>query len=81
MKNSQQVSQAKTDTYRILKQVVNTDEDIEDAVLRTIIDKIRQESGIAADVPADRLVDLSVLREAKAELKKTGPVVHPLLPF
>jgi len=53
------------DTYRILKQVVNADGDIEDAVFKSIIDKIRQESGIAAEVPAERLVDLSILREVR----------------
>jgi ABC-type nitrate/sulfonate/bicarbonate transport system substrate-binding protein len=58
------------DTYRILKQVVNADGDIEDAVLKSIIEKIRQELGIAGEIAAERLVDLSVLREAKAELKK-----------
>ena len=58
------------DTYKILRQVVNTDGDIEEPVLRSIIDKIRQESGIATEFPMDRLVDLSVLREAKAELRK-----------
>jgi ABC-type nitrate/sulfonate/bicarbonate transport system substrate-binding protein len=58
------------DTFRILKQVVNADGDIEEPVLRSIVDKIRQESGIAAEVPLDRLVDLSILREVKAEPKK-----------
>jgi hypothetical protein len=58
------------DTFRILKQVVNADGDIEELVLRSIVDKIRQESGITAEVPLDRLVDLSILREVKAELKK-----------
>jgi ABC-type nitrate/sulfonate/bicarbonate transport system substrate-binding protein len=54
-----------TDTYKILKQVVNTDGDIEEPVFRSIIDKIRQESGITAEIPADRLVDLSVLHELR----------------
>jgi ABC-type nitrate/sulfonate/bicarbonate transport system substrate-binding protein len=58
------------DTYKILRQVVNTDGDIEEPVLKSIVDKIRQESGIAAEIPLDRLVDLSVLREARAELRK-----------
>src|SRR5262252_4001869 len=53
------------DTYEILKQVVNSDGDIEDPVLKSIIDKIRQESGITAEIPADRLVDLSPLREVR----------------
>jgi ABC-type nitrate/sulfonate/bicarbonate transport system substrate-binding protein len=57
------------DTYRILKEVVNPDGNIEEAPLKSIIDKIRQETGIAAEVPADRLVDLSALREVQAELK------------
>lgn len=59
-----------TDTFKILKQVVNSDGGIEEAVLKSIIDKIRQESGISAEVPADRLVDLSILREVRAELRK-----------
>ena len=58
------------DTYKILRQVVNTDGDIEEPVLKSIVDKIRQEFGIATEIPLDRLVDLSVLREARAELRK-----------
>jgi ABC-type nitrate/sulfonate/bicarbonate transport system substrate-binding protein len=58
------------DTSKILKQIVNTDGDIEEPVLKSIIDKIRQESGIAAEMPMDRLVDLSLLHEVKAELRK-----------
>ena len=58
------------DTYKILKEIVNSDGDIEEPVLKSIIDKIRQESGIAAEIPMDRLVDLSILREVKAELRK-----------
>jgi hypothetical protein len=58
------------DTFKILRQVVNTDGDIEAPVLKLIVDKIRQESGITAEVPVDRLVDLSILREARAELRK-----------
>ena len=58
------------DTFKILKQIVNADGDIEEPVLRSILDKIKQESGIAAEVPVDRLVDLSLLREVRAELRK-----------
>ena len=58
------------DTFKILKQVVNTDGDIEEPVLKSIVDKIRQESGLVAEVPLDRLVDLSILREVRAELRK-----------
>jgi ABC-type nitrate/sulfonate/bicarbonate transport system substrate-binding protein len=58
------------DTYKILRQVVNFDGDIEEPVLKSIVDKIRQESGISAEIPMDRLVDLAILREVKAELRK-----------
>jgi ABC-type nitrate/sulfonate/bicarbonate transport system substrate-binding protein len=58
------------DTYRILKQIVNADGDIEDAVLKSILDKIKQESGITGEVPVDRLVDLSLLRGVQNELRK-----------
>ena len=61
------------DTYKILRQVVNSDGDIEEPVLKSIIDKIRQESGVAAEVPAERLVDLSILREVATEFKKRQP--------
>src|SRR4029453_15734361 len=42
------------DTFKILKQVVNSDGDIEEPVLKSIIDKIRQDSGNHAKFPADR---------------------------
>ena len=58
------------DTFRILNQIVNSEGDIEESVLKSIIDKIKQESGITADIPMDRLVDLSLLREVRAELCK-----------
>ena len=58
------------DTFKVLKQIVNADGDIEEAVLKSIVDKIRQESGYTAEVPLDRLVDLSVLREVQKELRK-----------
>jgi hypothetical protein len=58
------------DTFKILRQIVNSDGDIEEPVLKSIVDKIRQESGFAAEIPLERLVDLSLLREVKAELRK-----------
>ena len=58
------------DTVKILREVVNTDGDIEEPVLKSIVDKVRQESGFAAEVPLDRLVDLSLLREVRGELRK-----------
>jgi ABC-type nitrate/sulfonate/bicarbonate transport system substrate-binding protein len=58
------------DSYKILLKVLNPDGDIDDATLKGIIDKIRQESGLTAEIPSDRLVDLTLLREVKAELRK-----------
>jgi ABC-type nitrate/sulfonate/bicarbonate transport system substrate-binding protein len=58
------------DTFKILRQIVNSDGDIEEPVLKSIVDKIRQESGMATEISLDRLVDLSLLREVKAELRK-----------
>ena len=58
------------DTYKILRQIVNADGDIEEPVLRSILDKLKQESGIGGEVSVDRLVDLSLLREVRAELRK-----------
>jgi hypothetical protein len=39
-------------------------------VLKSIIEKIKQEAGIATEISIDRLVDLSILREMRAELRK-----------
>jgi ABC-type nitrate/sulfonate/bicarbonate transport system substrate-binding protein len=58
------------DTYRILRQIINAEGDIEEPVLKNIVDKVRQELGFAAEIALDRLVDLSLLREVKAELRK-----------
>jgi NitT/TauT family transport system substrate-binding protein len=58
------------DTFKILTQIVNADGNIEEPVLKSIIDKIKEESGITGDMPHDRLVDLSLLREVQAELRK-----------
>ena len=58
------------DTYRILRQIVNADGDIEEPVLKNIVNKVRQESGYSAEIPLDRLVDLTLLREVKAEFRK-----------
>jgi len=58
------------DTYKTLRQIVNSDGDIEEPVLKSIIDKVTQESGIGVEIPMNRLPDLTILREVKAELKK-----------
>ena len=59
-----------TDTYRILRQIVNSDGDIEEPVLKSILEKIKQESGFTGEMPVDRLVDLSLLREVQKDLRK-----------
>ncbi len=59
-----------SDTYKILKQIVNADGDIEEPVLKAILEKIKHEAGVTAEVPLDRLVDLSLLREVKADFGK-----------
>jgi hypothetical protein len=58
------------DSYKILLKVLNPDGDIDDATLKAIIDKIHQESGLTAEIPSDRLVDLSILREVRTEQRK-----------
>jgi hypothetical protein len=58
------------DTLRILKQIVNAEGDIEEPVLQSIIERIRQEPGYNLDVPLDRLVDLSFLRDVRKELRR-----------
>jgi ABC-type nitrate/sulfonate/bicarbonate transport system substrate-binding protein len=58
------------ESYRILLKVLTPDGDLDDVTLKSIVDKIRQESGLTAEFPTDRLVDLSILREARAELRK-----------
>lgn len=51
------------------REIVTVNRDTEEPVLQSIIDKIRQESGFAAEDLLDRLVDLSLLREVKAKLR------------
>jgi ABC-type nitrate/sulfonate/bicarbonate transport system substrate-binding protein len=57
-------------SYKILTQVLSPDGDVEEPVLKSIINKIKQESGIETEIAVDRLVDLSLLREVKAELRQ-----------
>jgi ABC-type nitrate/sulfonate/bicarbonate transport system substrate-binding protein len=59
------------DSYKILKEVLSPDGDVEEPVLKLIVDKIRQESAIQTEVPVDRVVDLSLLREVKAEMRQS----------
>jgi NitT/TauT family transport system substrate-binding protein len=63
-------SKVAADSYKILTQVLSPDGDVEEPVLKSILDKIRQESGVQTEIPLDRLVDLSLLREVKAEMRQ-----------
>jgi ABC-type nitrate/sulfonate/bicarbonate transport system substrate-binding protein len=60
------------DSYKIIKQVLNTEGDVEEPVLKSVIETMKKDAQVTADVPLDRIADLSVLREAKAELQERG---------
>jgi ABC-type nitrate/sulfonate/bicarbonate transport system substrate-binding protein len=57
------------DSYRIIKQVLNTEGDVEEPVLKSVVDNMKKDAQVATDVPLDRVADLSLLREIKAELQ------------
>jgi ABC-type nitrate/sulfonate/bicarbonate transport system substrate-binding protein len=57
------------DSYKIIREVLNIDGDVEEPVLKSVIENIKKDAQIAADVPLDRIADLSLLREVKAELQ------------
>jgi ABC-type nitrate/sulfonate/bicarbonate transport system substrate-binding protein len=63
-------SKVAADSYKILTQVLSPDGDVEEPVLKSILDKIRQETGIQTEIPVDRVVDLSLLREVKTEMRQ-----------
>ncbi len=58
------------DSYKIIREVLNTDGDVEELVLKLVIENMKKDVQVTADVPLDRIADLSLLREAKAELQK-----------
>lgn len=57
------------DSYGIVKQVLNTSGDIEESVLKSVIENMKKESQITADIPTDRVVDLALLRKVRSELQ------------
>ncbi len=57
------------DTYGIVKQVLNTSGDIEETVLRSVVENMKKEAQITADIPTDRVVDLALLREVRSEIQ------------
>jgi len=52
--------------------VLNTDGDVEEPVLKSVLENMKKDAQVAADVPLDRITDLSLLREVKAELQVKG---------
>jgi len=58
------------ESYKIIQQVLNVDGDVEEPVLRSVVESLKKDAQITADVPLDRVADLSLLREVKAELGK-----------
>ncbi|HEX9442531.1 MAG TPA: ABC transporter substrate-binding protein [Candidatus Binatia bacterium] len=58
------------DSYKIIKQTLNVDGDVEEPVLRSVIENMKKDAQVTADVPLERIADLSLLREVKAELGK-----------
>ena len=60
------------DSYKIIKQVLNTEGDVEEAVLKSVLETMKKDTQVTADVPLDRIADLSLLREVKAELQGRG---------
>ena len=60
------------DSYRIIKQVLNIEGDIEEPVLKSVLENMKKDAQVATDVPLDRIADLSLLREIKAELQSKG---------
>jgi ABC-type nitrate/sulfonate/bicarbonate transport system substrate-binding protein len=55
-------------SYGIILQVLNPTGDIDDAALQTVLAQMKQDAGITADIPRDRIVDLTLLRQARSEL-------------
>ena len=57
------------ESYKIIKQVLNTEGDVEETVLKSVIDNMKKDAQVTADVPLDRVADLSLLHEIRAELQ------------
>lgn len=58
------------ESYDIMKRTSNPSGDIDDNDLRQIVEQVKKEIGVTADIPLERVADLSILREVQAELKK-----------
>jgi ABC-type nitrate/sulfonate/bicarbonate transport system substrate-binding protein len=56
-------------SYGILKRVFNLEGDIDELLLKSVLDRMKKDAKIIEDVPLDRIVDLSLVREVQSELK------------
>jgi len=56
-------------SYAILKRVFTMSGDIEEPLLKSVVERMKKDSKVTAEIPTDRIVDLSLIREAQAELK------------
>jgi len=56
-------------SYGVLKRVFSMNGDIDDGLLKSVIERMKQDSKISEEIPAGRIVDLSVVREVQSDLK------------
>ena len=54
---------------KIAKRVLTMDGDIDEPVLKSLVDNMKQDVKVSEEVPPDRIVDLAPLREVQQELK------------
>ncbi len=56
-------------SYGVLKRVFSMNGDIDDGLLKSVIERMKQDSKITEEISAGRIVDLSVVREVQSDLK------------
>jgi ABC-type nitrate/sulfonate/bicarbonate transport system substrate-binding protein len=59
-------------SYGILKRVFSMNGDIDDELLKSVIERMKQDGKITEEIPLSRIADLSVVREVQFELKRKG---------
>lgn len=52
--------------------MLNAEGDVEEPVLRSVIENMKKDAQVKTDIPLDRIADLSLLREVKAEPQVKG---------
>src|SRR5213594_1165790 len=56
-------------SYGVLKRVFSMNGDIDDGLLKSVIERMKQDSKITEEISAGRIVDLSLVREVQSDLK------------